>query len=114
MKPESQWDSITQPRFEMREPAWANRLEEHFQPQPGLHRRFVPVGSTPFGLVSIFDSYPTSGARGTRGGPGRGRELFDLRDLGGREAREQIFEVVKGVDPVPPTTARILEFENMV
>ena len=43
-----------------------------------------------------------------RFGPGpRGwRELFDLGDLGGWQAGEQIFQVIKRVDPMPAATAQ--------
>ena len=39
-------------------------------------------------------------------GPRRWRELFDLGDLGRRQAGEQIFQVIEWIDPVPPATAQ--------
>jgi hypothetical protein len=38
-------------------------------------------------------------------GPSRGREFLDLSNLGGGQAREQILQIVKRVDLVPPATA---------
>ena len=39
-------------------------------------------------------------------GPGRRRELLDVGDLGRRQTREQIFQVVERIEVVPPTTAQ--------
>src|SRR5208337_302361 len=39
-------------------------------------------------------------------GPRRWRKLSDLGDLGCRQPREQILQIIKRVDPVPPTTAQ--------
>ena len=39
-------------------------------------------------------------------GPRAGRELLDLGDLGRREAREQILQILERVDALPPTTAQ--------
>jgi len=39
-------------------------------------------------------------------GPRRRRELFDLGDLGRWQTREQILQIIKGVDAMPPATAQ--------
>ena len=38
--------------------------------------------------------------------PSRWCELLDLRNLGRWQTGEQIFQIIKGVDPMPPTTAQ--------
>lgn len=39
-------------------------------------------------------------------GPSRWRELLDLGDLGHRQTREQIFQVIERIDTVPTATAQ--------
>jgi hypothetical protein len=38
--------------------------------------------------------------------PRRWSELFDLGNLGRRQAHEQIIQIIKGVDPMSPATAQ--------
>ena len=49
--------------------------------------------------TAVTTNTTSAGAR-----PRCGRELFDLSDLGCGQPREQIFQVIKRVDPLPPTT----------
>jgi hypothetical protein len=39
-------------------------------------------------------------------GPGPRHELLNLGDLGHRQPGEQILQILKGIDPMPPTTAQ--------
>jgi len=41
-----------------------------------------------------------------RFGPHRWRELVDLGDFGCGQARDQIFQIIKWVEAMPPTTAQ--------